>query len=63
MYLPLTVKPILKRSRYCQNAFNVKPHFDSATQERLAQNGTVKELEERVLMAVKNSKVGSVGDR
>ncbi|KAJ4342617.1 hypothetical protein N0V87_000826 [Didymella glomerata] len=48
---------------YCHNAFNVKPHFDSGTQERLAQNGTVKDLEERVLMAVKNSKVGSVGDK
>jgi len=63
MYLPLAVKSILKQSRYCHNAFNVKPHFDSGTQERLAQNGTVKDLEERVLMAVKNSKVGSTGDK
>ncbi|KAF3044509.1 hypothetical protein E8E11_006622 [Didymella keratinophila] len=48
---------------YCHNAFNVKPHFDSSTQERLAQNGTVKDLEERVLMAVQNSKVDSTGDK
>lgn len=63
MYLTLAVKSILKRPRYCHNAFNVKPHFDSSTQERLAQNGTVKDLEERVLMAVQNSKVDSTGDK
>ncbi|KAJ8112998.1 hypothetical protein OPT61_g4769 [Boeremia exigua] len=48
---------------YCKNAFNVEPHFDSGTQESLARDGTVKDLEDRVLSAVKNSKVGSVGDK
>ncbi|KAF3003602.1 hypothetical protein E8E13_007103 [Curvularia kusanoi] len=48
---------------YCHNAFNVKPHFDSSTQERLAQSGTVNDLEERVLRTVESSKVGSIGDK
>ncbi|KAJ4341314.1 hypothetical protein N0V95_007262 [Ascochyta clinopodiicola] len=47
---------------YCKNAFNVEPTFDRSTQERLAQSGTVKDLEERVIEAVKHSKTGSVGD-
>ena len=50
-------------SSYCKNAFNVEPHFDSRTQESLAQSGTVNDLEERVLAAVKHSKAGSVGDK
>ncbi|UPX18953.1 uncharacterized protein EKO05_0009233 [Ascochyta rabiei] len=48
---------------YCKNAFNVEPTFDRSTQEKLAQSGTVKDLEERVIEAVKHSKKGSVGDR
>ncbi|KZM25860.1 hypothetical protein ST47_g3019 [Ascochyta rabiei] len=51
------------RSSYCKNAFNVEPTFDRSTQEKLAQSGTVKDLEERVIEAVKHSKKGSVGDR
>ncbi|KAJ4317210.1 hypothetical protein N0V94_005061 [Neodidymelliopsis sp. IMI 364377] len=47
---------------YCKNAFNVEPNFDSSTQERLAGSGTVKDLEEKVIEAVKHSKAGSVGD-
>lgn len=52
-----------RRRSYCKNAFNVEPHFDSGTQESLVQNGTVRDLEERVLSAVKGSKAGSIGDR
>ncbi|KAL1605583.1 hypothetical protein SLS59_003385 [Nothophoma quercina] len=48
---------------YCKNAFNVELTFDSSTQEKLAQNGTVKDLEQKVLAAVSNSNKGSVGDR
>ncbi|KAJ4990349.1 hypothetical protein SVAN01_04231 [Stagonosporopsis vannaccii] len=48
---------------YCKNAFNVEPRFDSSTQESLAQSGTVRDLEERVLSAVKSSKAGSIGDK
>lgn len=48
---------------YCKNAFNVEPTFDVSTQEKLAQSGTVKDLEERVVAAVNNSKKGSVGDK
>ncbi|KAG9202935.1 hypothetical protein G6514_003716 [Epicoccum nigrum] len=47
---------------YCRNAFRVKPYFGSSTEEHLAQNGTVDDLEEKVVKAVQNSKIGSLGD-
>lgn len=63
MYYWYLIKPCNSNvDRYCKNAFNVEPTFDRSTQERLAQSGTVKDLEEKVIEAVKHSKKGSVGD-
>ncbi|KAJ4379742.1 hypothetical protein N0V86_004924 [Didymella sp. IMI 355093] len=42
---------------YCGIGLNVKPYLGNNAQERLAQSGTVKVLEERVVWAIKNQKV------